>query len=194
LSHTMLGDARFFALLRRIDEDLAAQRRAEGCPCGGALHTADYVRKPRGGPDTDDLRLRTRLSLCCAREGCRRRATPPSVRFLGRRVYLGAVVVLATALRSGVSPARFARVRELFDVSAETLARWRAWWRETFPETAFWRSVRGRFARPVTADDLPAALLERFDGCGEYERVVACLRFIAPITTGPRGAGSSMGA
>jgi hypothetical protein len=39
-----------------------------------------------------------RFSLCCGREGCRRRATPPSVRFLGRRVYVGAVVIVASVL------------------------------------------------------------------------------------------------
>ena len=39
-----------------------------------------------------------RFSLCCGREGCRHRATPPSVRFLGRRVYVGAVVIVASAI------------------------------------------------------------------------------------------------
>ena len=35
-----------------------------------------------------------RFSLCCGRDGCRHRATPPSVRFLGGRVYVGAVVIV----------------------------------------------------------------------------------------------------
>jgi len=44
-----------------------------------------------------------RFSLCCGARAVRKRATPPSVRFLGRRVYLGAVVIVASmvALRSG---------------------------------------------------------------------------------------------
>ena len=42
----------FFEHLRQIDEDLAEQTRRRGCPwCGGALHRAAYLRKPRGGPD-----------------------------------------------------------------------------------------------------------------------------------------------
>jgi hypothetical protein len=49
------------------------------------------------------------LSLCCSRDGCRRRMTPPSVRFLGRRVYLGAVLVLVSAMQQGSLPGR--RVR-----------------------------------------------------------------------------------
>jgi len=32
--------------------------------------------------------------FCCAVDGCRSRATPPSLRFLGRKVYLAAIVVL----------------------------------------------------------------------------------------------------
>ncbi|NLS97786.1 MAG: hypothetical protein GXX96_37065 [Planctomycetaceae bacterium] len=38
------------------------------------------------------------------RDGCRKRTTPLSVRFLGRKVYLGAVVVLVAAMRQGPSP------------------------------------------------------------------------------------------
>ena len=55
-------------------------------------------------------RLRIRLSFCCDRDGCRKRTTPPSVRFLGRKVYLGAIVILISAMRQGPSPRR---VREL---------------------------------------------------------------------------------
>lgn len=51
------------------------------------------------------------MSLCCAR--CRKRRTPPSVRFLGRRVYLAAVVVLACVLRQGPTRWRVARLRDL---------------------------------------------------------------------------------
>ena len=64
----------------------------------GMLHSARYPRKPRGGLDDLGPDYATRLSFCCAVDGCRRRTTPPSVRYLGRRVYLGAVVVLVTAM------------------------------------------------------------------------------------------------
>lgn len=56
---------------------------------------------------------RKRLSFCCARPGCRRRVTPPSVRFLGRRLYVAAVVVLVTAMAPGVTPKRAAYLGEL---------------------------------------------------------------------------------
>jgi len=43
------------------------------------------------------------LSFCCALDGCRSRATPPSLRFLGRKVYLAAIVVLIAILRHGAT-------------------------------------------------------------------------------------------
>jgi hypothetical protein len=50
-----------------------------------------------------------------AEEGCRTRLTPVSVRFLGRRVYLGAIVLLACVLRQGPTPWRVARLHALLD-------------------------------------------------------------------------------
>jgi hypothetical protein len=167
-------------VLQQIDADLAAAARAAGCPCGGVLHSARYPRKPRGGPADLDDDYRKRFSFCCAEEGCRERTTPPSARFLGRKVYLGAVVVLATALRQGSTPWRLRRLRELFGVSARTLARWRDFWRVAFAESAFWRAARGRFMPPVTANGLPGALLERFTG---EQPLALMLTFLAPITT-----------
>src|SRR5207245_1492977 len=119
-------------LLLTIDEDLAARARAAGCGCGGVLHAASYPRKPRGGPNDLGAEHEHRLSFCCARRDCRGRMTPPSVRFLGRKVYLGAVVVLVAVLQHGVTPRRAERLHALFGVSVRTLARWRGFWQETF--------------------------------------------------------------
>jgi hypothetical protein len=118
----LLGDARLYAILQQIDEDLAARARAAGCRCGGPLHSARYPRKPRGGPAGLGSSYEQRLSFCCATEGCRKRTTPPSVRFLGRKVYLGAVVVLVSALRQGPSPMRVSVLHELFGVGERTLS------------------------------------------------------------------------
>ena len=137
----------------------------------------------RGVPVDGEGECSKRLSFCCAARDCRKRTTPVSVRFLGRRVYVGAVVVLASALRHGVTARRAARLRETFGVPVKTLARWRAWWREVFVETTFWRSARASFAEPVAASALPASLLERFAGDGK-QRLVNVLRFLAPLTIG----------
>ena len=158
--------------------------RQGGCECGGVLHRGDYRRKPRGapvGPEYD-----RRLSYCCYR--CRRRCTPASVRFLGRKVYLGVVVCLLSALRCGVTPARVARLHETVGVNERTLRRWRQWWQQRFARSGFWRDRRGHLAVAVADNELPAGLLERF--AGELGgRLVLLLRFVAPLTTGscPRG-------
>jgi hypothetical protein len=120
-----------------------------------------------------------RLSFCCA--ACRKRLTPASVRFLGRRVYLGAVVVLATAMSSGITDRRSAKLRELFGVDRRTLQRWREWWREAFVQSALWIGERGRFRSPVNESDLPASLLGRFLG-GMREELLAVLGFLSPLS------------
>ena len=107
MCHKLLRDARFLAFLLRIDQDIGERTRLAGCRiCGGVLHGAAYPRKPRGGPAELDPKFDRRLSFCCAKRDCRRRTTPPSVRFLGRRVYLGAVVVVISAMLHGVTPPR----------------------------------------------------------------------------------------
>lgn len=108
-------------MLAKFDEDLALQLRAGGCRCGGRLHSARYPRKPRGGPADLSASYEWRWSFCCAVDGCRRRVTPPSVRYLGRRVYLGVVVVLATAIEHGVSLRR----RRGHDTHADLISRTR---------------------------------------------------------------------
>ena len=101
--HNLPRNASFWAFLFSIDQDLANIARQKACPCGGRLHSAKYPRKPRGSDDLSEEYGR-RLSFCCERDGCRKRATPPSVRFLGRKVYLAAVVVLVVAFVHRLPP------------------------------------------------------------------------------------------
>lgn len=114
--------------------------------------------------------------------------TPPSVRFLGRRVYFGAVVVGITALGTRAPRAAVRRLRAWLGLSARTLARWRRWWRAVFAESAFWRTARGQLRTPVVAAGLPGTLLHRFAG-DVRARLVATLRFLSPITTASCGSG-----
>jgi hypothetical protein len=179
----LLADGRLYELLQRCDDDLAAEQRAAGCPiCGAALHSARYPRKPRGFVGRLNPEYDRRLSFCCARRDCRKRATPVSLRFLGRKVYLGAVVALISALRCGPTPARMRALEDLIGVSRRTVTRWRRWWCEGLVDTPLWRAASGRLMPPVQRAELPASLLERFTG-GALERLLALLRFIAPITT-----------
>jgi len=182
----LLTDASFFQSLVVFDEQLAIQTQQAGCPlCEGRLDRADYPRKPRGGPSDLGPDYSKRASLCCARDGCRRRATPFSVRFLGRRVYLGAIVVLATILAHGLTGKRLAQLREQISdtLSARTIEHWRQWWREIFPETRFWKGHKARFKSPVEKGFLPGSLLDCFSGDDMGHRVRRLLQFILPLTS-----------
>lgn len=153
-----------------------------GCArCGGVLHSARFRRKPRGGPAALGEEHAQRFSFCCATDLCRKRKTPPSFRFLGRKVWLGAVAVLIAAMRQGATAAR--ELTELFGVSRRTIARWREWWGSAFAATLFWRAATAAFMPPVDQKRLPASLLERFAG-DAAARLVGLLRFLLPITGG----------
>ena len=179
------ANATFHDLLLACDRDLADQARRQRClVCGSALHSDNYPRKPRGRlrklPPEHDLRL----SLCCARHGCRKRKLPPSLRFLGPKVYLAAAIILISILREGATASRMRRLTELIHVHRQTVERWRGWWRDAFTAMPFWRIARASFMPPVDAERLPATMLERFAGNSLAERMIALLRFLAPITAG----------
>jgi len=181
--HELLSDATFWAFLFTIDQDLAEHCRKDGCGCGGRLHRANYPRKPAGGPRDLPVEYRYRLSFCCARDGCRKRATPPSVRFLGRKVYLGAVVILVAAMRQGPTPRRVRELRELFGVSHRTIYRWRDFWNEHFPKTTFWKVARARLVPVCEIVDFPRSLWEAFVRGGDDRAGWGkLLRFLSPIT------------
>lgn len=184
LYRELLMDARFHDFQLGVDREQVAMMRLQGCEiCGSPLHSAHFARKSRGGPAGLGEEHALRFSLCCAEDGCRKRHTPPSLRFLGRKVYLGAVVVVVSAMRHGATSARMRELRDLFGVSRRTVERWRAWWRETFVESPFWRIASAAFMPPVDARLLPASLLERFLG-SEEERLILLLRFLGPISGG----------
>ncbi len=181
----LLNDLDFFLMLLRFDQDRSEEVRAAGCPyCGSKLHYARYTRKPRGAPAGLPAAYDRRESLCCSADGCRRRVLPPSLRFFGRRVYLGPVFVLVSAMINGITEKRAAELYELVGVSIRTLARWRKWWRKTFPRTVFWQGSRARFMPPPDESLLPASLLECFRQPTESELLLAVLRFLAPLRIG----------
>lgn len=185
----------FFGRLEKLDEMIAAAVAEAGCRhCDGPLHRGDYLRKPRGGliAASGEAFMR-RHSLCCGRRGCRKRTLPPSLRFLGRRVYLEVVVLLASAMAQVVSTAR--EVVAASGVPWRTLRRWGSWWREVFPRLRLWTELRARFVPPPPDEcQLPRSLLVRLSGgdqrrndAGEVptdaETLLASARHLAPATT-----------
>lgn len=178
------NDSSFYDFLFKVDLDIASEVQSKPCQyCGGTLHSARYPRKPRGPQDclTDDYE--SRLSFCCAEEDCRRRTTPPSVRFLGRKVYLGVIIILITALNHGLSPQRRQQLFDQLEINPQTFYRWLTWWRETFPASRCWQTVRGHFIPPLNNDQLPGALLGRFAGRDLRQRLCQLLQLLLPLST-----------
>ncbi len=178
------------ALVRKIsnilefaDLDMAESVQMQGCRlCGSRLYRADYDRKPRGGPASVLDRWTRRASLCCERDGCRKRHTPPSVRFLGRKVYLGIYVVLVAAMMHGPNARRVGQLHAVLGIDQRTLRRWREWWLRNFVQSRFWRSERSRFLPVLDEGVMPFGLVEAFDADG-HAGLFRLLKFLSPITT-----------
>jgi len=181
MCHNALLRDEFYEFLLRIDEDLAAETQADGCRrCGSALHKNRYQRKPRGGGLIGlGKGPHFHFSLSCSR--CEKRHNPRSVRFLGRRVYLAAIVVLASALRSGLTGRRAKQLTEWLRVPRTTIGRWRAWWVQGFVESSFWKVARAQFMPVIAIAALPSSLLERFRGLDLLSQLVTLLRFLSPL-------------
>jgi hypothetical protein len=122
--HAGIVSASHVSLLVIIDTLIAASIQAGGCPrCHGALHAAHYHRKPRGHVELLEPAQTLRLSWCCSREGCRRRLTTPSLRFLGRKVFTGPTIlaVLCSPANSQIE----AHLRRDMACSRTSIGRWR---------------------------------------------------------------------
>ena len=181
--HDLPLSASFWSFLLAVDEDLAEETRKKGCSCGGRLHRANYPRKPRGaGLELTEFQSQ-RLSFCCDRDGCRKRATPPSVRFLGRKVYLAAIVILVSAMRQGPTPRRVRELSARFGANESTIVRWQTFWREHFPQTSFWKVARARFVTLGEIVSLPLSLVDAFlSHHPPRDGWTLLLRFLSPIT------------
>ena len=179
----LLKDGVLFKLLEKVDSDMADAAEVEGCDACGEekLHHGDFPRKPRGG----SRRWNKRRGFCCAKKGCRKRKTPPSVRFLGRKVYVGVVVVLLSAMMHGLKPERVETLREALGIDRRTLARWRTWWLANFAYSPFWKGARARFMPRLDDSVMPLSLVDIFKAAGP-EGMARLLEFISPVTVPAR--------
>lgn len=179
----VLRDSAFFELLLEIDREILLEVWSQPCPlCAGRLHRGDFARKPRGEPKVPEA-FSVRFSLCCSRDGCRRRLTPFSVRFLGRKVFVGVAVVLVAAALQGPSPAREKRLCELLGMTRRTARRWLEWWKSSFAGSDFFKSLRGLLRQPVERAEMPLGLLQALHRNHPAETSLALLKLLGPITS-----------
>lgn len=186
------GHDKFHGHLLEIDVAAACVVRAGRCSrvgCGGRLDAANYPRKARGLTEQEEVagRYHLRLSLCCAVRGCRRRATPPSVRFLGRLVYAMRFAVLWAASPSSLGTSAPAPTRQ-------TAKRWAGYWERVRHDAVMAALVGALMVSAQRAPHLVVALMEAASGT-ELERTVITHRQLAPLTTAtvpPEGARLAM--
>jgi hypothetical protein len=105
------------------------------------------------------------------------------VRFLGPKVYLGAVIIVISAMRQGPTPRRVRELSKRFGADRRTIARWQVFWREHVSQTPFWKLAHARFTPVIEIVTLPFSLVDAFlCRCAGEDGWARLLRFLAPIT------------
>jgi len=181
--HSLLTDTRFHDSLFDLDRLIAEQVRQAQCPkCLGNLNQSNFPRKPRGVPENTHPDYHIRFSLCCSKEGCRKRFTPPSMRFLSRKVYSSVVILLIFMFKPETDESRIEKINTLLGttLSIETLRRWRHFWIKALPQTHTWKRQAFSYAH---AQNLPVSLLTLFEQTGEQALIMG-LKLILPLTAG----------
>ena len=141
---------------------------------GGPLDVANYPRKPRGEHrDALSSQYSVRLSFCCANS--RRRITPLSMRFLGRKVYVGGIISLISAGAIAMNDEHCSRLIEALNLLKQTLYRWHLWWTKQLPASAYWCALSGGFSPPIPPARLPGQLLVHLHGSDPGTRMVRLL-------------------
>jgi hypothetical protein len=181
--HSLLTDARFHNSLFDLDRLIAEQVRQSKCLfCHGNLNQSNFPRKPRGVPEGTIADYHIRFSLCCATEGCRKRFTPPSMRFLSRKVYSSVVIFLIFLLKPTSDESRIEKLNTLLGtrLSVETLRRWRHYWNNKVPKTRTFK--RAAFSHTMS-QSLPVSLLALFEKTAKQSLEMG-LRWVLPLTGG----------
>jgi hypothetical protein len=183
MSHKLLFSSSFASLLLAIDLEFIAKAKTSGCPdCGDKLHQADYPRSPIGIPQGQRVHYELRLSLCCSQ--CRKRVTPPSVQFFGRRWFPAPYFLFISLLRVRINERRLHPLKLHFGlrISITTWKRWQWWWRTQFIKTAFLQA-KGQIPADKIEGAFPRHFLTFFTG-HLSKKFILLLQFLSPLTAG----------
>lgn len=179
----MLLDARFYNSLLDLDRLIAEQVRQAHCVfCQGNLHQSHFLRKPKGVPEGVDDDFAIRFSYCCGQDGCRKRLTPPSMRFLSRKVYSSVIIFLIFLLKEDTDESKVDKLNLLLNtsLSVETLRRWRNYWKNEVPQS---KTFKRQGLSHFIGQSLPHSLLALFQQ-GVNKQLEMGLRWILPLTAG----------
>jgi hypothetical protein len=135
-------------LLWMLEEDRSACEKHWGKPCPfckrGVLHRGHWQSKgelPKEFLAPAGFLLR--FSLCCSNRKCRRRFSPPSLRFPPGGKYSTAVILLVKLMHLPKSETRARKLAELFCVSLSTVRRWIFRWRAFCATKTKWSQEQG---------------------------------------------------
>jgi len=184
MSQNFLFKSSFHACLIEIDQELAGICEKKGCfYCGCRLHRADYPRSPMGLPASFRDHYNQRISFCCS--NCRKRTTPASVRFFGRRWYPAPLLIFISILQSGINKRRLLLIKKHLGivVRESTWRRWRKWWCDEFVVTRFWSHAKGQLppTNEITQGPFPRIIFNFYSGSIEA-KMLLFLRFLSPLT------------
>ena len=184
--HSITLDPNFFNHLLETDKQIARQIQEQNCSaCSGKLHQAHYERKPRGLPDGVDPDYVIRFSFCCATQGCRKRTTAPSVRFLSRKVYTSVILLLVFLLKEKTDETKVERVNQHFkqELAVETVRRWRYFWLFQMPLSMTFKRLGFREQQKQT---MPVSLVYLFKQLPAFEQLKKSLQWLLPLSPGVR--------
>jgi hypothetical protein len=182
LSKVLKNESLFWALYK-IDLATAELYRKKQCPhCQGPLYYANYPRKPRGEPEGLPEESFIRFSLCCGKEGCRRRLIPPSCRFLDRKVYwYAAILTIVSDWQNKIQKMTISELAGKMGISRNTLKRWIYFFKNTFPVSSQWKKIRGRVSTIVKNAHLPGSLINFYlqQQSNIEKALISCLNFLS---------------
>lgn len=184
--HSITLDPNFFNHLLATDKQIARQVQAQNCSvCSGKLYQAHYERKPRGIPDGVDPDYVIRFSFCCATQGCRKRTTAPSLRFLSRKVYTSVILLLVFLLREKTDEAKVGCLNQYFkrEIAVETIRRWRCFWLFQLPLSMTFK--RQGFSEQQK-QTMPVSLVCLFKQLPAFEQLKKSLQWLLPLSSGVR--------
>lgn len=141
----ILENSRFFKTLQSYDEDICDAERQAGCRfCKGPLDAGHYQRKPRGleWAELDEPSLK-RFSLCCRNDGCRKRSTPLSLRFAGRKVYCALFILLYACFNDLNQKRTLKQLHKKYGVDQRTGRRWILLFAQCLPQSHWWKGKSG---------------------------------------------------
>ena len=181
--HSLLLNTIFYNSLLALDLLIANQYQQSHCPsCGGKLHQAHYRRSPIGVPIGVCDNYWLRFSYCCATDGCRKRLTTPSMRFLSQKQYSSVIILVIFMLKSKTDESKVEELNQLINssLSVETVRRWRHYWVNKVTQSHTF--IRAALTHKESLS-MPSSLLAKFKKNAEQSLELA-LKWLLPLTTG----------